>query len=249
MGKIPKIWNDCSYPFTARDVSRNLHKILGVKIIEKVILQILKGSLGLSYKKRKSCPVDLSQNRQQLLKCLFSAKMSQYLSKYEILVNIDESSFSRRTKLDYSWQKKGQPWKLINIGFRNSSSLISAMTTTGKVFVAITIGSVNTSVFIKYLSVLKKFTKAKEKKFLNKCLIIIDNAVIHRSKKLQEYVNENDIRVAYIPPYMLDLTPIERLFGKLKHSILKKVIGRIIDLFYQKRPTYYSKIPLKSLTN
>ena len=171
----------------------------------------------------------VSLNKQQLLKCLFAAKIIPNLSKYDMLINIDESSFSRLTKLTHSWLKKGQPRKLMNIGFINSSSLITAMTSNGKVFAASTNGSVNTSIFIEFLKKLKEFIEIHDRTTINRCMIILDNAVTHRSKKLQEYIKENNVRLAYIPPYMPELVPIEKLFAKLKHSVLRNSIGRRIN--------------------
>ena len=148
--QIAKFWSDNPNPFTSKDVSSNLNKKIGNKVCHKVFSQILIKSLGLSYKKGKSCLVGLSRNKQQLLKSIFTAKIIPNISKYDMLINIDESSFSRLTKLNYSWLKRGQPWKLNNIGFINSTSLITAMTSTGKVFAANTYGSVNTLIFIEY---------------------------------------------------------------------------------------------------
>ena len=114
----------------------------------------------------------------------------------------------------------------MNIGFINSSSLITAMTSNGKVFAASTNGSVNTSIFIEFLKKLKEFIEIHDRTTIDRCMIILDNAVTHRSKKLQEYIKENNVRLAYIPPYMPELAPIEKLFAKLKHSVLRNSIGR-----------------------
>ena len=49
------------------------------------------------------------------------------LSQYEVIINVDELSFSRHTKAIYSWSKKGKPIELNNIGFINSTSMITAI--------------------------------------------------------------------------------------------------------------------------
>ena len=227
---IAKFWKNNPNPFISKDESHDLHKKLGVRINEKISTQIRKSSLRLSYKKGKSLPVGLSLNKQQqLLKCLFSAKIIPNLSKYDMLINIDESSFSRLTKLTHSWFKKGHSQKLMNIGFINSSSLITVMTTNGKVFAASTNGSVNTSIFIEVLKKLKEFIEIHDRTAIDRFMIILDNAVTHRSKKLQEYIKENNVRLAYIPPNVPELTPIEKLFAKLKHSVVRNSIGRWIN--------------------
>ena len=76
----------------------------------------------------------------------------------------------------------------MNIGFINFSSLITAMTSNGKVFAASTNGSVNTSIFIDLLKKLKEFIEIHDRTTIDRCMIILDNTVTLRSKKLQEYI-------------------------------------------------------------
>ena len=104
--------------------------------------------------------------------------------------------------------------------------MITAMMSNGKVFAANTNGSVNTSIFIEFLKKLKEFIEIHDRTTIDRCMIILDNAMTHRSKKLQEYIKEDNVRLAYIPPYMPELAPIEKLFAKLKHSVLRNSIGR-----------------------
>ena len=61
-------------------------------------------------------------------------------------------------------------------------------------------------------------------------LIIMDNASTHKSKVIYKIFKDNDMRVVCIPPYMPELAPIERLFSILKHLVLKKSRGKLINL-------------------
>ena len=53
------------------------------------------------------------------------------------------------------------------------------------------------------------------------------------------------MKVVYIPPYMPELATIERLFSILKHSVLKRSIGKLINL----RSEEAEKIINKSIRN
>ena len=116
---------------------------------------------------------------------------------------------------------------------------------TGKVFAASTNGSVNSSIFKDFLGKLKQFIQENEETTLDRLIVIMDNAVTHRSNIIREYFKENDMKVVYIPPYMPELAPIERLFSILKHSVLKRSIGKLINL----RSEEADKIINKSIRN
>ena len=72
----------------------------------------------------------------------------------------------------------------------------------------------------------RTFIETNEKTSLDTWLFILNNAVTHKSNKFKEYIKENNISVAYIPPYMPELAPIERLLAKLKNFILKRAISK-----------------------
>jgi putative transposase len=57
----------------------------------------------------------------------------------------------------------------------------------------------------------------RSKKEKERMILIVDNARIHRTKKLQEYCCKRKILIVYLPPYSPDLNPIELL-----RKIIKK---------------------------
>lgn len=56
--------------------------------------------------------------------------------------------------------------------------------------------------------------------------IIMDNHPVHHAKSVQKYINDNNIKVLFTPPYSPDLNPIEEAFSKIKQYI-KKLKPRI----------------------
>ena len=157
-----------------------------------------------------------------LLKCLFAIRIISHLSEFEMLINIDESSFSRTTKLAHSWLKKGKAWKLGNIWSSSSTFLITAITSRGNVFAANTKGSINSSMFLEFMAKLRTFIRGSCNIQEDRCLFIFDNASTHRSAKVVEYWKQYSLSVAFIPPYMPELAPIEKYFSILKNSILRR---------------------------
>ena len=113
----------------------------------------------------------------------------------------------------------------MNIGYSNSTSLITAITSSGKVFAASTKGSVNSLIFLKFIRGLGNFVEHKWNVKKNKCLVILDNASTHRSKETVKCLREQDWIVAFIPPYMPEMAPVEKYFAWLKRMILRKTVN------------------------
>jgi len=53
-------------------------------------------------------------------------------------------------------------------------------------------------------------------------LIIMDNAVIHKSKIVRQTIEESGNHLLYSVPYHLETNAIEELFSQLKHYIKKQ---------------------------
>ena len=141
--KIYDYTKSWSYPITSKDVWIHLHQTLGLNISREVVIKIMKEYWQLSYKKGKSRPMGLQIAKQRLLKLYFTIKLIQNLNNYSMLINIDETYFSRYMKLTHSWLQKGADRELMNIWYTNSASMITSITSSGEVFAISTTGAVN----------------------------------------------------------------------------------------------------------
>ena len=141
-------WNNNRHLYTCKDVCKYILRKLGVWFTERIVARILKEILQMTYKKGKSRPIEFQQDRQDLLKWYFAVKIIQLLSQFDMLINIDETSCSRWTKLEYSWPIKGETREFLKIGYTDPTSLITSITSSGKVLAANTKGPVNASMFI-----------------------------------------------------------------------------------------------------
>ena len=183
----------------------------------------------MSYKLGKSRSIDYNEAKLSLMKGLFRIKVSKVINNFDILINIDETIFLKTTKFSHSWLLKGKEIKLKNIWFSNSTSLMAAITSYGGTFSAEIQGSVASKIFVKILDELKLFIKDRLNISIQKWLIIFDNASIHRSKALKDYVALNCLHLAYIPAYLPELVLIEKYFSMLKRVVMKKTVGQKIN--------------------
>ena len=222
---VQKYWDMQTNPYVLKDVSAHMKEKFRIKLNDKFYARIMKENLSLIYKKGKSWPVGLDRRKADLLKWLFAISIIPRLSDFEMVINVDESSFSRTTKLAHSWLKKGKPIKLNNIWYSSSTSLITAITSKGNAFAANTDGSVNSSIFLEFLKRLWWFIEEECRTKIDKCLFILDNAATHRSNNVIKYWQNRRISIAFIPPYTPELAPIEKYFSILKNMILRQTIG------------------------
>ena len=201
---------------------------MGLEIKETTIRRILIESLGMAYKKGLARIVNFDEEFQDRIKQWFAIKLWKVLDRFELLINIDESSFSRLTKKDFSWIPKGKEQIIKNIWFRNSWSLMTAITTSGSVLAAKSDCSITSELFIEFLTKLDRFVQ-DEKTSLQNCLIILDNASIHRSAKAREYMKNEGLNIAFIPQYSLEMAPVEHYFSKLKQVVVDQWRGKSVD--------------------
>ena len=55
-------------------------------------------------------------------------------------------------------------------------------------------------------------------------IIILDNASIHKSARLQELCERSGVILEFLPPYLLDFNPIKAIFKDLKAWIKRNYI-------------------------
>ena len=216
-------------PWTSKDIWDYILRTTGTVIHERTIRKILKEVLGMRYKKGLARLINFNEEYQIRIKQWFSIKLWKVIGRFELLINIDESSFSRLTKKSLSWIPKGKEQIIKSIWFRNSWSLVTAITTSGSVIAAKRNKTITSDHFVEFLWKLVKFISKEEKVEPQRCLFILDNASIHRSDKIKEYMKSKNLSIAYIPQYSPELAPIEHYFSKLKHEVTKQTKGKSVD--------------------
>ena len=107
-------------PFTSNDVILAVKKRFWITIQKHQLIKFLKEHLNLSFKKGTSRPEHIKQRRLSILKWLFSVRLTKRIASNSLLINIDESTFSRITKRHYSWLGKGENCSIKNTKFSNS---------------------------------------------------------------------------------------------------------------------------------
>jgi transposase len=219
-----------THPFTAKDISLHIYKVWRISLSEAHIRKFLKQERSLSFKKGSARPVNLVTRKQKILQSLFSVYLAKKLNKIDMLVNVDEATFSRNTKAHYSWLKRGKSCFISNISLKGSISIISWIMTNGVSLSASVSGRINSKVFAEYLDKLFKYVETICQIPIRRIWLILDNCAVHRSKKIKEVLREKECHVWFLPQYSPELAPIEMYFGRLKKEVVKVGRDKLTDL-------------------
>ena len=206
-------------PFTSKDVCIHLKETLDVDIDRRTMTKFMKNELAMSFKKASPRPIQINIKIIQRLKILFSIILTKQLDRITWVMNIDESSFSRLTKQNYTWLLKGIPGRVKSIQFSRSINLITAISSTGASYSAFARKTTDSDWFIWFLQKLLKETEIQERINRRAILLILDNAPCHQSKKVTGYLEEMQINYIFLPQYSPDLAPVELFFGRVKQLV------------------------------
>ena len=215
---------------TVRDVQSYLKKQVEVQVPAHIITAILKEKLKYSWKRNPQRVVDLDLERIRMLKILYSVRLSWCLSHLGLLVNTDESSFSKSTWNPYSWTQRGEEKAVKGIIFKGSVSVISSITTTGHSYTEVIDGTLNSKKFTEYLDRLFKYLKDAKNVDTSKIGLILDNCSVHRSREVSNYFARRNIAIILLPPYWPEFAPVELLFSLVKRNIMKIHKNEGLDL-------------------
>jgi transposase len=97
--------------------------------------------------------------------------------------------------------------------------------------------SIDSDAFISFIEGLVAQNLSKE------ITLFLDNASIHRSKKVTSFLKDNGIEAIYNVPYSPQFNPIEHVWAQVK-AVFKR---RKLELFLQERALDYKKLAVESL--
>ena len=120
------------------------------------IKNLMKTQSKLKFKWGKSRTCNIDFEKLSLIRHLFSIIFTKQMTMDALLVNIDEWSINRNTKLKYSWRFKGVHIESQNTLFRRSISIVLTIYSNGS-FISFAINeTINSENFMWFLSIMKQ---------------------------------------------------------------------------------------------
>ena len=174
----------------------------------------------LSYKKCKSRPTSVDLSKVKAFRILFAAYFVDILNNDTLIVNVDEATISRSLKINYSWSIKGKSTEFKNAP--GSVKVIMAILSNGLWFVMLTSNTIDSDVFIEFLGQINQWIRRNVLFGYLKIMMTLDNCPCHQSNKSKKFMAKLGYNILFLPPYSLQLSPIEGVFGVLKHRLKTK---------------------------
>ena len=147
------------------------------------------------------------------------------------IVYMDESGFEAETIRPYGYARIGKPCiDSYNWQAKKRTNVIGALYK--KMLFALDYfeHNINSSIFYHWC----KHTLIPSLKI--KCVIVMDNARFHKSKRIQKLLNRHGHRILWLPPYSPDLNPIEKKWAQVKFLRQGWMENDLSKLFYDVCP-------------
>lgn len=195
--------------------SKRLRQVLAseyqIRISQSTMWRALK-SIGLSYQKPERRAFEADDQARKIWLEEFWPNLKKRASKERAVILFeDEAAVSLVPNLGKTWAKIGRTPLIKLTGNRGSVSVISAISTTGKLYFKVPPGTVASAEFIEFLKQI--LTEIPRKKIY----MILDGGSTHRSKMTKQFVlTQPRLQLVLLPAYSPDFNPDEFTWERLK---------------------------------
>lgn len=233
------------YPTTTLwEYSKLINDKFGVRLSDKSIYNILHENKITRKRLRSKYYPEKREGQEKDDLSEFYKKLGNY--DYTKTICLDETSIPLNMTLSYGRSRSGTrvikktnkyPYKRYNL-----LCAISANKVIGWKLYPDRKGGVKTPDILEFYG---EFIKDKYKNHL----IIMDNAVIHKSKIIRETIEDSKNELLYSVPYHPETNSIEEFFSQLKHYIKKESPNTYDDIHKTIKNILATKITKEHLTN
>ena len=165
------------------------------------------------------------------------------LSEDTILLAQDESRFASESNRITSWSTKGVSINYSGYRYGTSLNCFGSFNLSNGHLISSFHDTGNALTTIEHFKIVRKYYEDKPIAYL------IDNASWHKTKKVREYCEENNIALLFLPPYSPEYNPIERVWSFLKSKVkniyfstAKKFVAFVSDLLQNINETHKDKL-------
>lgn len=135
----------------------------------------------------------------------------------EKLIFLDESGANLGMSTDYARAEGGERAVMPKPFDKGKNiSIIGAIALTGIVAMMYISSAVDTMIFKTFAEQLL-IPKLKRGQF-----VIFDNVSFHKSQEIIDLIEKTGAKVVFLPPYSPDLSPIEKMWSKMKEILKRK---------------------------
>ena len=198
-----------------------LNKDLNKDLKPYWIRDFIKYKLRYSFKRGSSRNKKAKSSTSIYAQAAFSSKLMRRILEDRLIVNIDESSFGRSIRNNYSWLPKSLNSGIINKKWSGRLTLIWGLTSNGSWMCMSINQTAKTEHFGIFMLIFRAYV---DKCFNTKSKVItaaVDNAAIHLTKQSKALWIGLGIELLGLPQFCPHHAPWELVFGMVK-GILKR---------------------------
>ena len=184
---------------------------------------------GITSKKGWSRQPKYCQPNAKIAKWLLWTEILRMIHNKQMIFSVDEWSFTRAMKMEYSWLPIGKSSSVVNNIWKVSASLVLSVGSNSQWFRVIKIGTVDSKVFSIFLALLEKVLLKTKRNSRSVPIVILDNARLHTSYYTKTVMSNLKLEVRPLPPYWQEVAPVEHIFRAIKAKLRSRNPAQTID--------------------
>ncbi len=185
----------------------------------------IKGVLGYNYQFVKNVPLEKNSNDNKIYRFWWVHSFLKHLLDDNIVISIDESSFSGYNRRARAWQLPNSTMNIeenFRTGCSNITLLLASCQKRIRGFYLVE-GSIDSIIYLDFLQNLINSVRSQTEPG-KRIVVIMDNAMIHTNLIMSCLFKAQNIEVIYTAKYSPETHFIEHLFARIKHQIFN-VLG------------------------
>lgn len=182
--------------------------------------------LGYRFCKVKDNPPGKNEAQNKNYRFWFVHSILKQLNDNNILVSIDESSFSGYQQKTHAWLDPNSDL-LIENGYRTNSTNISLLLACSQEKILgyyIVEGAIDAVIYVDFLNLLENSISITNHE-KRRVFMIMDNAKIHRNLFVKNFLSSKCIEVIFTPTYSPEIHFIEFIFARIKAAMKRSDAG------------------------
>ena len=199
-------------PTNIRRIWEAVYNKFGEKYSSHILKRFIKEELRYNFKKACSRSPKYCQPSTKITKGLFWTELLRMIYNKKTIFSVDEWSFTRAMKMEYSWLPIGKSSTIVNDIWKGSASLMLSVGSNSQWFGVVKIGTVDSKIFNIFLDLLEKVLPKSIRNNNSAPVVILDNARVHTSHYTKTVMNNLKLEVRPTPPYCPGVAPVEHTF-------------------------------------
>ncbi len=211
LGKLKSVVNE-DQSLTQHGISTKIEETHGSMLKQPQVCKLLKKA-GLTRKRLKKKAAVVNTESHAIKVREYARGFLAFRSR-EILF-LDETGFNLHTSINYGYSEVGiSPVTYVPPSKGQNLSACCIISQSGLIHYKLIDGGFNGTTFMDYLVELSNNRILK-----SGVVLVLDNAPIHKTIVVREFLERIGVIVSFLPPYSPDFNPIENFFSSVKSRL------------------------------